>query len=117
MIVEDNPDNLLTVKALLSDKCDVASAENGIEGIKMALELLPNLILLDLSLPEVDGYEVFRELRKNPKLNKTPIVALTASALVTDKEHILALGFDAYIAKPIDTDLFFNTINKLLYGI
>lgn len=117
LIVEDNPDNLLTVKALLAENYDVVTAENGVEGVSIARRLLPNLILLDLSLPEVDGYEAFRQIRKDPALDNVPVAALTASALITDKEHILAFGFDAYIAKPIDTTFFYNTINQLLYGI
>lgn len=117
LIVEDNPDNLLTVKALLADKYDVVTAENGIDGISMARKLVPNIILLDLSLPEVDGYEAFRQIRKDPALDNVPVAALTASALTTDREQILAFGFDAFIAKPIDTSVFYNTLNQLLYGI
>lgn len=117
LIVEDNPDNLLTVKALLADNFDVICAENGIDGVSMARKFLPNLILLDLSLPEVDGYEAFSQIRKDPALANVPVAALTASALMTDKENILAFGFDAYLAKPIDTTVFYNTINQLLYGI
>jgi len=117
LIVEDNPDNLLTVKALLTENYDVVTAENGVDGVLMAQKILPNLILLDLSLPEIDGYEAFRQIRKVPALDNVPVAALTASALTTDKEHILAFGFDAYIAKPIDSSIFYNTINQLLYGI
>lgn len=117
LIVEDNPDNLLTVKALLADNFDVICAENGIEGVSMARKFIPNLILLDLSLPEVDGYEAFSQIRKDPALANVPVAALTASALMTDKENILSFGFDAYLAKPIDTTVFYNTINQLLYGI
>lgn len=117
LVIEDNPDNLLTVKALLSDNFDVVTAETGVDGITMAQELLPHIILMDLSLPEIDGFEAFRRIRLNPDLEKTPVIALTASALASDRERILTFGFDGYVAKPIDTTTFYDTINRLLYGI
>jgi signal transduction histidine kinase/CheY-like chemotaxis protein/HAMP domain-containing protein len=116
LVVEDNPDNMITVKALLGDNYSVIEATNGNEGIEMARQHHPNLILLDIALPGIDGIKVFKALRHDPRLKHIPVIALTASAMISDREAILACGLDAYIAKPIDDKLFFKTINAVLYG-
>ncbi len=116
LVVEDNPDSMLTAKALLSDNFDVIGAVDGSEGIQMAKEHLPNLILMDIALPVLDGIEAFRTIKNLPKLQHIPIIALTASAMTSDRETILAYGFDAFIAKPIDSRIFFQTLNEVLYG-
>jgi signal transduction histidine kinase/CheY-like chemotaxis protein/CHASE3 domain sensor protein len=116
LIVEDNPDNMITVKALLDGDYTLLEATNGNEAVKMAVMHKPDLILMDIALPELDGIEAYRAIRKNAHLQHTAIVALTASAMTSDREAILAHGFDAYIAKPIDQKAFFSTINEVLYG-
>ncbi len=116
LAVEDNPDNMLTVKALLADKYSVIEAVDGNEAVEMAKKHLPNLILMDIALPEKDGIEAFKAIRKLPKLQHIPVIALTASAMTNDRETILAHGFDAYIPKPINEHIFFKTINEALYG-
>ena len=116
LVVEDNADNMLTVKALLADHYTVLEAVDGNGGIIMAGKHKPNLILMDIELPGMDGITAFRMIRKNPELQKIPVLALTASAMVSDRETILSHGFDGYLAKPIDEHLFFDTINKTLYG-
>ena len=116
LVVEDNPDNMVTVKALLSDNFTVIGAVNGREGLAMARKHIPNLILMDIALPEMDGIEAFKAIRRDTILQQIPVIALTASAMTTDREAILAYGFNAYIAKPIDEKLFFKTINEVLYG-
>ena len=116
LVVEDNADNMLTVKALLSDRYTVVEAVDGNDGIIMAGKHKPNLILMDIELPGMDGIAAFRAIRNNPELQKIPVLALTASAMVSDRETILSHGFDGYLAKPIDEHLFFDTINKTLYG-
>jgi len=116
LVVEDNPDNMLTVKALLADDYIVIEAVNGEEGVTMARKHRPNLILMDIALPEMDGIEAFRAIRKDAQLVNVPVIALTASAMTSDREIILAYGFDAYIAKPIDSIRFFKIINQTLYG-
>lgn len=116
LVVEDNEDNMITVKALLEDKFTVVEATNGQEGIDRAKEHLPHLILMDLALPGMDGIEAFRKIKSDILLANIPVIALTASAMTTDREVILAHGFDAYIAKPIDDKLFFEVINKVLFG-
>jgi len=116
LIVEDNVDNLITTKALLIDTYTVLEAMDGNTGVEMAVNHLPNLILMDIALPGIDGIEAFKAIRRNPLLQHVPIVALTASAMTSDRETILAHGFDAYIAKPIDEKTFIKTINTILYG-
>jgi CheY-like chemotaxis protein len=116
LLVEDNPDNLIAVKAIVSDKYTFLEAVDAPEGIAKAKQHQPDLILMDISLPGMDGVEAFKIIRENNHLAHIPIVALTASALTEDREKILAHGFDGYLAKPIDEKIFFTTINELLYG-
>lgn len=116
LVTEDNADNLLTVKALLADAYAVIEAVDGKEAVTMARKHKPDLILMDIALPEMDGIEAFRNIRSNLRLQHIPIIALTASAMTSDRETILAYGFDAYIAKPIDEPSFFKTLTEILYG-
>ena len=116
LVVEDNPDNMTTVKAILGDKFNILEAINGQDGINLAKEHVPHLILMDIALPEIDGIEAFKTIRRDGKLEHIPVIALTASAMTSERETILSHGFDAYIAKPIDDKNFFDTINKVLYG-
>ncbi len=116
LVVEDNPDNMLTVKALLSDDYSVIGACDGNEGIDMARKHEPNLVLMDIALPQMDGIEAFKSIRGDTRLQHIPVIALTASAMTHDRETILGYGFDAYIAKPIEQKSFFKTINEVLYG-
>jgi signal transduction histidine kinase/CheY-like chemotaxis protein/CHASE3 domain sensor protein len=116
LAVEDNPDNMVTVKALLSDHFTVIEATDGLQGVEMAKKNKPNLILMDIKLPFMDGIEAFIAIRKDGGLQHIPVIALTASSITQDRETILAHGFDAYITKPIDSKVFYKTINGLLYG-
>jgi CheY-like chemotaxis protein len=116
LVVEDNPDNMITVRALLANTCTIIEAVNGYESIAMAEQHKPNLILMDIALPDIDGIEAFKTIRNNAKLQHIPVIALTASAMTRDREAILAHGFDAYISKPIDEKIFFKIINQTLYG-
>ena len=116
LVVEDNRDNMVTVKALLDDKYTVLEAFDGHAGIELAKLHKPDLILMDIALPGIDGIEAFKIIRKDANLQYIPIIALTASAMIHDRETILAHGFDVYIPKPIDDKIFFKTINEVLYG-
>jgi len=116
LVVEDNPDNMLTVKALLGNDYKVIEAIDGNEGVAKAIEHKPHLILMDIALPAMDGIEAFKQIRNHVNLKKIPVIALTASAMTQDREIVLSHGFDAYIAKPIDDIIFFKTINEILYG-
>ena len=116
LVVEDNPDNMKTVKALLQKDYKVLEAVDGQEGVNMALKHKPDLILMDMSLPVMDGYSAFTEIRKVEALNDTPVIALTASAMKGSREEILESGFDDYIAKPIDVPLFNRVLKYYLHG-
>jgi CheY-like chemotaxis protein len=116
LVVEDNPDNMITVKALLSDHHTVLEAVNAYECIEMAKKHFPNLILMDIALPDISGIEAFQQIRKISQLQNIPVIALTASAMTHDREAILSHGFDAFIAKPIIAKEFFEVIQEVLYG-
>jgi signal transduction histidine kinase/DNA-binding response OmpR family regulator len=115
--IEDNPENRLLVRTLLPpDRYAVVEAEDGLSGITAALRDRPALILLDIGLPKVDGYEVAAALRALPTLRETPIVALTAFVTAGDRERILATGCDGYLAKPLDPDAFPAQVEEFLRG-
>jgi CheY-like chemotaxis protein len=116
LLVEDNLDNMIAVKAIMDGKFNVIEAYDGPEGIAKAIQFMPDLILMDISLPGMDGIEAFKTIRKEASLHHVPVIALTASALTEDREAILSQGFDAFLAKPIDETTFYKTINDLLYG-
>jgi len=114
LVVEDNPDNMQTVRALLAETCTVVEAVDGRAGVEQARCHLPDLILMDISLPVTDGFAVLAELRADEALCPIPVIALTARAMTGDREEILAHGFDGYLSKPIDVDVFYQTIREAL---
>jgi signal transduction histidine kinase/DNA-binding response OmpR family regulator len=116
LLVEDNPDNMITEKALLAEHYIVLEACDAHEGIQMAKKYVPNLILMDIALPDISGIEAFSEMRKIPQTQHIPIIALTASVMKHDRETILSHGFDAFIGKPIIASEFYKVINEVLYG-
>jgi len=116
LLIEDNPDNRMTVRALLDDKHLVWEASNGEDGLKMAQSHAPDVILLDISLPGKDGFEVLSDLKNQQATANTPVIALTARAMKGDEEMFYRLGFDDYISKPIDNVLFETKLNAWLYG-
>lgn len=115
LIIEDNEQNFYMMRFLLEKKgFKVLGAENGRLGVQMAIEHIPDAILLDIQLPEMDGYAVAAELKKHPELDQVPIVAVTSYAMVGDREHILAAGATGYIEKPINPDTFVDEISQFL---
>ena len=105
LYIEDNSDNLTLVKrAMEAAGYKLIGAEDGFSGLKVAEEISPDVILLDINLPDIDGYEVARRLRSSEKsgLNYVPIVAITANAMRGDAEKALAAGCDVYMPKPIN---------------
>ncbi len=103
LIVEDNPDNrTLITDVLLSLGYEVIEAIDGVEGVEKAAQEKPDLILMDLSLPHKDGWTATREIKSNPALTAIPIIALTAHAMVGDREKALEAGCNDYVSKPID---------------
>lgn len=116
LVVEDNPDNLTTVLALLGDFCELLSADDGHKAVELARRSAPDLVLLDISLPGMDGFQVLEQLRMLEHCKSIPVVALTARALTEDRNEILARGFNAYLAKPVDATQLESTIVSMLHG-
>lgn len=115
LIIEDNEQNLYLETFILEKHGHVVTAAmDGAQGIKIAQEMLPTLILLDIQLPVMDGYAVAAELRRNPALAHTPIVAVTSYAMAGDRENILAAGCNGYIEKPINPDTFLAEVMACL---
>jgi CheY-like chemotaxis protein len=92
----------------------VAEASDGIEALRNARELKPDLIILDLHMPGMDGFGVIREIRRDRELAATPVMALTASAMQGDRERALSAGFTGYIAKPIQLHVLRSEVERLL---
>jgi CheY-like chemotaxis protein len=116
LVVEDNPDNMLTVKALLAADFTVIEATDGQAALEQAKRHKPDLILMDIALPKMDGIQALKAIRNDAHLQNIAVIALTASAMTSDRESILAYGFDGYIPKPIDHAEFMHTIQQVLYG-
>ncbi|HEX5970475.1 MAG TPA: response regulator [Gemmatimonadaceae bacterium] len=100
-VVEDNADNRLLLRALLGDEYDLVEYENGIEALAGLRASRPDLVLLDISLPGMDGNEILDRIRADSGLCSLPVIALTAHAMSGDREKYLAAGFDDYVTKPI----------------
>jgi CheY-like chemotaxis protein len=113
--VEENADNRLLVSAILGDRYRVAEYESGPAALAGFRRERPDLVLLDISMPEMDGTEVLRRMRADAELAKVPVVALTAHAMAGDREKYLAEGFDGYVTKPIvDEEVLLDAIERHL---
>jgi CheY-like chemotaxis protein len=116
-IVEDNPDNRLLISALLEDLYEVVEYEDGGAALAGIARDHPDLVLLDISLPGLDGTQVLAKLKADPATARLPVVALTAYAMAGDRELLLDKGFDGYVSKPIvDESELVDTIARLLEG-
>lgn len=114
-VIEDNPDNRMLVQALLEDRYDISEYESGVDAVARLGDDVPDLILLDISLPEMDGTEVLAWIRQQPSLKELPVIALTAHAMAGDREKYLAAGFNDYVTKPIvDEDVLIGAIERWL---
>jgi len=117
LYIEDNPENRLLARAILeAEGYTVVDAEDGLAGIEAAVSEKPALILLDVNLPGVDGYEVVAILKSFPTLATTPVIAVTAYAMEGDRQRTLVAGCDGYIQKPIDVDAFPRQVAEFLEG-
>ena len=115
LVVEDEKDNMdLFCQILEFHGCQVLKAEDGREAINMTQSEEPDLILMDLSLPALDGWEATRTIKAIPHLANIPIIALTAHAMVGDRERALQAGCDGYISKPIEVARFYDDLQKYL---
>jgi two-component system, cell cycle response regulator DivK len=114
-VVEDNPDNRLLVQAIVEGIYEVVEYEDGPSALVGLSHDRPDLVLLDISLPGMDGVEVLREIRDTDALRTLPVVALTAHAMAGDREKYLKAGFDAYVSKPIvDEEILLRVIAEQL---
>ncbi len=102
LYVEDNPQNMRLVKKMLGvGGYDMLEAQDGMTGLAVATREIPDLILMDINLPDIDGVEVTTRLKSDPALKHIPIIALTANAMFGDREKYISAGCDGYLAKPI----------------
>ncbi len=117
LYIEDNDQNFYLVKFILAARgLDVVQAKDGISGIEAVNEIKPDIVLLDIQLPTMSGYEVAAELRKNTSLNNVPIIALTSYAMAGDREKAMEAGCTGYIEKPINPDTFLGQVMSYLNG-
>jgi two-component system cell cycle response regulator DivK len=113
LYIEDEPLNIRLVQKMLNfSGCHVSIAETGAEGIAKAIVELPNVILLDINLPDIDGFEVARSIRATAASAHIPIIALTAQTLYGDREHSLTMGCDDYLPKPTSRIELLNKIHE-----
>ncbi len=115
LLVEDNFTNRdMLVRRLERRNFRVLEAVDGVEGLRMGRDYLPDIVLLDISIPKIDGYEVARRLKSDPQTAGIPIVALTAHALSEDRERAFAAGCDEYATKPVNFKALLSIIDQLL---
>jgi two-component system cell cycle response regulator DivK len=117
LIVEDNEKNMKLARDVLQAKgYDTLEAVTGEDGVRLAREKGPDLVLMDIQLPGINGIEAFRQLRADAKTSRIPVIALTASVTPTDRSAINAAGFDAFVSKPINLKEFVDTVKRLIEG-
>ena len=115
LVVEDNEANRILMRQILMYYgYEVLEATDGVSGLEMAREHMPDLILLDLQMPVMGGFAVIRELRKSPELSKLKVIAVTSFAMKGDREKALEAGFDEYVTKPIDTRKFIELVKHIV---
>ena len=115
LIVEDNDKNMKLVRDVLQFKgYQTLEATSGREGVRMAIERLPDLVLMDIQLPDMDGVTALAEIRAHPHGRKIPVLAVTASVMPHDQQRIEASGFDALISKPINVKSFLETVGRFV---
>ena len=117
LVVDDTPQNIKLLGDLLGAKgYEVTTAANGEQALASIAAQPPDLVLMDIQLPGINGIEAFKQIRADESTAKIPVVALTASATPTDRSQITAAGFDAFISKPINLKEFVETVKRLVDG-
>ena len=114
LIVEDVELNIDLLVQLLEDEYELITAVDGLQAVEKAEQEIPDLILMDISLPLLDGYAATRQIKANPKLAGIPIIGLSAHAMAGDREEALAAGCDDYLTKPLNDDLLFDILAEFL---
>ncbi len=116
LVVDDEPDNIELVQKVLSfHKAQVYTASNGHRGLEVLKDIVPNLVLLDISMPEMDGFEMLDHMKASHTAKNIPTIALTAHAMAGDRQRVLSAGFDGYIAKPFRLNSFLSEILRCLH--
>jgi len=114
LIVDDDPDTLFTIDEMVKDcNCKTILAKNGVECMEVLKHTTPDLILLDIMMPEMDGFETIKNIREDEKWKDIPVFAVTAKAMANDKEIILKHGFNDYIPKPVKSTIITIKINQV----
>ncbi len=116
LVIEDNPDNMMAVKALLQDRYTIIEATEGRSGIAQAKMHKPDIILLDIALPDMDGFTVADHIRNEDDIRDIPIIAVTADAMKGSREEILNRGFNGYVSKPVDKETLISAIEEVFDG-
>ncbi len=115
LIIEDNPDNMTLICDILTlNGYAVQQATSGLQGYKLAKEFIPDYIILDIQLPDIDGYSVLEKIRSDNKTINIPVIAMTSYAMAGDKDRLLSAGCDGYIEKPIDPGIVMNQIRQAI---
>ena len=115
LIIEDNPDNLILISDILEmNGYKTIAAEEGQPGFELAEKELPDFIILDIQLPDIDGYAVLKKLRASEKTQSIPVIAMTSYAMAGDRERLLNAGCNAYVEKPIDPGKVMDQIRQAI---
>ena len=115
LIVEDNEKNMKLVRDILRHKGhETLEAVTGLEGVRLALERRPDLVLMDIQLPDIDGITALQRIRADRALDRMPVLAVSASVMPDEQQKIVTSGFDAYVTKPINLKQFLETVQRFL---
>ena len=115
LIVEDHEKNMKLVRDILRHQGHTTiEAVNGLDGVRLAIEHRPDLVLMDIQLPDIDGIEALRRIRDVEALDAVPVIAVSASVMPDDQQKIVASGFDAFVTKPIDLHRFRQTVQDFI---
>jgi two-component system, cell cycle response regulator DivK len=115
LIVEDNEKNMKLARDLLQAKgYKTFEAVNGIDGVQLAKQHIPDLVLMDIQLPDINGIEAFEQMRADPRTKSIPIVAFTASVTPVDRTRVMLAGFDGFLSKPINIKEFLETVKRMV---
>ena len=117
LIVEDNEKNMKLVRDILRHAGhETIEAATGGDGVRLAVEKRPDLVLMDIQLPDIDGIEALRRIREVKELDAVPVIAVSASVMPDDQHKIVTSGFDAFVTKPINLKQFLETVKRFLAG-
>lgn len=118
LVVDDEPDNLTIAEMMLTYAgASVHTAQNGLEGLKLLESVTPSFVLLDLSMPQMDGWDMLNAMRADERMKRIPVIAFTAHVMPGDKEDVLHSGFDGYLPKPFRMKTFVPDIQRCLNGM